>query len=111
MSGGDITHNVIYDIEDAGVYFHCGNGNRADNNVFAFCGAGNPAHDAVLEGCNAGGNPTWPDLYPVAGALCLTAPFFPSLTCSRAPYRQCRSVRRVLLASACICLVPVIVGC
>lgn len=58
----DITNNVIFDIEGAGVYFHCGNGNRADGNVFAFCGTGGPERDAVIGGCNKGGNPTWPDL-------------------------------------------------
>lgn len=61
MSGVDVTNNVIYDIEDAGIYFHCGSDNRANGNVFAACGIGG-SKDAVLGGCNAGGNPTWPNL-------------------------------------------------
>ena len=55
VSGVDITNNVIFDLEDAGLYFHCGSGNRGDANVIAGCKVG-------LGGCNAGGNPTWPNL-------------------------------------------------
>jgi len=62
VSGVDITSNVVYDIGDTGVYFHCGSDNRADGNIFAACGIGGSPSDSVLGGCNAGGNPTWPNL-------------------------------------------------
>jgi len=52
---------VIFNLDDTGVYFHCGSGNRADGNVFAGCGRRGP-RDATLGACNAGGNPTWPNI-------------------------------------------------
>ena len=57
----NITGNLIYDVGDGGVYFHCGTDNSAENNMVAAT-AQQGARGKALGLCNRGGNPMWPNL-------------------------------------------------
>ena len=56
-----ITSNVLHDLADTGIYFHCGTNNTASNNVIAFA---SQEHNAAgyFRSCNSGGNPTYPNI-------------------------------------------------
>ena len=58
VGGVRIEKNTIFDIAEAGVYFHCGTNNSAINNVIHTTGA----RLALVKSCNSGGNPTYPNL-------------------------------------------------
>eukprot|EP00045_Choanoeca_perplexa_P012300 m.133752 g.133752 ORF g.133752 m.133752 type:complete len:683 (-) comp15954_c0_seq2:547-2595(-) len=59
VSGQNISHNVFYDIGEAGVYWHCGRSHYTTNNMLLFTGRQAPQ---AIRSCNSGGNPTWPNL-------------------------------------------------
>ena len=71
VSGVIIERNLIHDVENQGVYFHCGSGNVFRNNIVAFAGTA-PGEwpfvspdisSGLLPGmCNSGGNPTYPEM-------------------------------------------------
>ena len=78
VSGVVIEHNLIHDIEDEGIYFHCGSDNIANNNIIAFAGQALSSYTPssrsqdisarLLPGmCNSGGNPTYPDMGAAIG--------------------------------------------
>lgn len=76
VSGVLMEQNLIVDVADQGVYFHCGSDNAARSNIVAFAGSAGVfslrprpgfAVPLVSSGllpsmCNKGGNPTWPDM-------------------------------------------------
>ena len=69
VSGIDIESNVFFELEDSGVYFHCGADNTFANNIVGAVAFGKPyVDDKILpKVCNQGGNPTWPDMHGVIG--------------------------------------------
>jgi len=55
-----IESNLIYDVGDAGLYFHCGQNNSANNNILIF--EAQQTKNGYVKSCNSGGNPTYPDI-------------------------------------------------